>query len=144
LNGKHIFDSVRLQQVILRCKALEVVAEGCVAVPLPASHEPVLAQMFAAFLPNENGSCDALGRTLVRMSATLAEDAPDTQGAAQRAVHSLVAALKASAGQGPVEAESLNPVAAWLDRVSALDKEIARTQALLQKLGVANKGVVTR
>lgn len=100
--------------------------------------------MFASFLPNENGACNGLANLLVRLSSTLADDAPDTLGAAQRAVSSLVQTFKSAASQGPADIEASNPVAAWLNRVAALDKEIGRQQALLQKLGAANKNVVTR
>ncbi|EFJ43564.1 hypothetical protein VOLCADRAFT_106732 [Volvox carteri f. nagariensis] len=139
-------DGVNLdfKQVILRCKALEICAESCISTPLQADKESVLAQMFASFLPNESGVCNALANILLRLSNSLGQDAPDTLGAAQRAVSSLVQTLKSAAVQDEAEAEAANPVAAWLGRVSALDKEIVRQHALLQKLGAANKNVVTR
>lgn len=134
----------RRPQVILRCKALEICAAGCIGSPLSADKEGVLAQMLASFLPNDNGACNGLANLLVRLSTTLADDAPDTHGAAQRTVTNVVQALKAAANQDPAELEAANPVASWLSRVNTLDKEIGRQQALLQKLGAANKGVVTR
>ncbi|KAG2422462.1 hypothetical protein HXX76_015986 [Chlamydomonas incerta] len=136
--------SLDFKQVILRCKALEICAAGCIGSPLSADKEGVLAQMLASFLPNDNGACNGLANLLVRLSSTLADDAPDTHGAAQRTVTNVVQALKAAANQDPAEAEAANPVAAWLARVNTLDKEIGRQQALLQKLGAANKGAVTR
>ncbi|PNH08265.1 hypothetical protein TSOC_005200 [Tetrabaena socialis] len=132
------------KQVLLRSKALEIVAENCISIPLHNDKEAILAHLFAAFLPNDSGSCNALANLLVRLSNSLADDAPDTLGAAQRAVTGLVKALKAAAQQGPAEADAANPVAAWLSRVAVLDKDIARQQGLLQKLSAANKGVVTR
>ncbi|GLC47261.1 hypothetical protein PLESTB_001836200 [Pleodorina starrii] len=139
-------DGVNLdfKQVILRCKALEICAESCVSTPLQTDKEGTLAQMFSSFLPNDNGACNGLANLLLRLSNSLAQDAPDTVGAAQRAVSSLVQALKSAAGQDAAEAEAANPVAAWLGRVATLDKEIKSHQALLQKLGTANKNVVTR
>ncbi|PNW87759.1 hypothetical protein CHLRE_01g001100v5 [Chlamydomonas reinhardtii] len=136
--------SLDFKQVILRCKALEICAAGCIGSPLSADKEGVLAQMLASFLPNDNGACNGLANLLVRLSTTLADDAPDTHGAAQRTVTNVVQALKAAANQDPAELEAANPVASWLSRVNTLDKEIGRQQALLQKLGAANKGVVTR
>ncbi|GIL76617.1 hypothetical protein Vretimale_8870 [Volvox reticuliferus] len=139
-------DGVNLdfKQVILRCKALEICAESCISTPLHADKESILAQMFSSFLPSENGACNTLANILLRLSNSLSQDALDTLGAAQRAVSSLVQALKSAAVKDEAEVEAANPLAAWLTRVSALDKEIARQQALLQKFGLANKNVVTR
>ncbi|GIL55905.1 hypothetical protein Vafri_11333 [Volvox africanus] len=139
-------DGVNLgfKQVILRCNALEICAESCISTPLHADKESILAQMFSSFLPSENGACNTLASILLRLSNSLSQDALDTVGAAQRAVSSLVQALKSAAEQGEAEVEAANPVAAWLSRVSALDKEISRQQAHLQGLGAANKNVMTR
>ncbi|KAG2486363.1 hypothetical protein HYH03_014944 [Edaphochlamys debaryana] len=137
-------ENLDFRTVVVRCKALEIVAESAISSPLHGDKEGPLAQMFASFLPNENGACHGLATLLVRLSNSLADEAPTTVGAAQRAVNSLVQALKAAATQGAAEAEAANPVAAWLSRVATLDKEIARQQQLLAKLGAANKGAVTR
>lgn len=128
--------------MILRCKALEICAEGCITSGVSADKEATLAQMFGSFLPNDGG---ALANQLVRLSSLLSDDAPDTVGAAQRAVHSLVASLKASAAHGPAEADAANPVEGWISRVGALDKDIAHQHNLVAKLvDIASKGAVTR
>ncbi|GFR44752.1 hypothetical protein Agub_g6082, partial [Astrephomene gubernaculifera] len=132
------------KQVILRSKALEICAESCISTPLHPDKESALAQMFASFLPNEGGACNNLANLLVRLSNSLAGDAPDTLGAAQRAVSGIVQSLKAAASRDGSEAEAANPVVTWLERVSSLDKEIARAQTSLTKLTAVNKGVVTR
>lgn len=129
-------------QVILKSKALEISIEGCVSSGLSADKQGVLAQLLAAFLPTDQNVLDALSGTLVRLSGLLLEESPDTVGAAQRAVHNIITALKSSA-QGGSDADA-SPVSAWLNRVNAIDKEIARQQGMLQKLGVTNKGAITR
>ena len=128
-------------QVILRSRALEITVEGCVSSQLTPERQATLAQLLAAFLPIDANTIDALAGSIVRLSGLLADETPDTVIAAQRAINNTIAALK-SAGEGS-QADA-SPIGAWLNRVSNIDKEIARQQGMLQKLVVTNKGSITK
>lgn len=121
-----------IAQALLQSRALESSLEGAMAVGIPADKEEVIGQLLAAFLPIDSKDGYALASMLVRLSTLLADDAPDTLGAAQRAVHSVVAALKA--GQQTVQAGENTAVTSWLNRIEKIDRDIAGQQTLLSKL----------
>ena len=67
-----------------------------------------------------------LASALCRLATLLVDEAPDTVGAAQRAVRSVMAGLKTAA---PAETDGeISPLAQWVQRVSSLDKEISKQQ----------------
>ncbi len=130
-------------QVLLLSKALEISIESALVSGLAHEHHESLVGLLTVFLPSSGNVPHMLVSQLVRMAGLLAHEAPDTLGAAQRAVHSVVAALKsavsAQSGSGDTDA-----AAGWLSRIGAVDKDIAKQQGLLQKLSATNGGVVTK
>jgi hypothetical protein len=81
---------------VLRSRALEIAAEGCIASPLSSDETHSLQQLLSTFLPRTDTS--ALAAAISRLSELLAEDSQsfDTVGAAQRAVHNVISTLKAA------------------------------------------------
>lgn len=137
-------------QVVVRSKGLEISLEGCLASGLTQDKEPVLSQLLSTFLPADRASlAPALASTLVRLSTLFTLESPDTLSTAQRAVFAAIAALKVPlSGSNDGGAAAVGPgggsSAAWLARVSAVDKEMARLNVAAQKLQQSASGGVTR
>jgi hypothetical protein len=121
---------------------MEISIESSVVLGLSHEHQEALSQLLSIFLPNSGSVPQSLAMYLVRLSALLEGEGPDTQGAAKRAIHSVVAAMKTSVSDqtsGDSDAAS-----SWISRISNVDREINKQQGLLQKLSSANGGVTTK
>lgn len=128
-------------QVLLTSKALEVSVENALVSGLSHEHAEGLTNLFSVFLPSVNAS--SLASQLVRLATLLVDEAPDTLGAAQRAVHGTLASLKAGTAAAGGRGDS-DAVSAWLSRIDHADKEIRKQEGLLQKLHATSGGVVTK
>jgi hypothetical protein len=127
----------------LRSRALIITVESCISAPLPGQNEGTLQQLLATFLPAGGASASAgLASAIVRLGGLLVDDAPDTVGAAQRAVASVVAALQAgSSGAGGKESSAAS---SWAARVADITKEIGGQQSFLQKMAQTSGGIITK
>jgi hypothetical protein len=130
-----------VSQVLLRSKALETSVESSIVSNLGHEHHEALSSVLATFLSASNPQM--LASQLVRLSSLLSDEAPDTIGAAQRAVRSVVVALKAPA-DSPSSGGDTSALSGWVSRVGAVDKDISKQQGLLQKLASSSAGVVTK
>jgi hypothetical protein len=126
----------------LRSRALIITLEGCISSALPGQNESTLQQLLATFLPTGDASAAGLASAIVRLGDLLADDAPDTVGAAQRAVSSVVASLKS--GSSGASSKDASAVSGWVARVSDITKEIGRQQSFLQKLAQTSGGIITK
>mmetsp|Transcript_1311 Transcript_1311/g.2845 ORF Transcript_1311/g.2845 Transcript_1311/m.2845 type:complete len:697 (-) Transcript_1311:591-2681(-) len=135
---------LEFKQVLLRSKALEIAVESSLTSGLGPEKEESLSQLLSVFFSNDSNPSlpHVLASQLVRLSGLLSDEAPDTLGAAQRAVSSVIAALKTGVqDQGSGDTGALS---AWVGKVSTIDKDIAKQQGLLQKLAATSGGVVTK
>jgi hypothetical protein len=125
-----------LPQVMLRSRALEITAEGCLSSPLPADQAADLQRLLTTFVPAP-ASAPALAAGVARLAALLADDLQsyDTLGAAQRAAAALVGALKAEEGGRK------GGGAAPAERLAAIDRDMAKEQGFLSKV---SQGGVTK
>lgn len=130
---------MRPLQVLVRSQALEISIESALVTGLAHEHGETLSHLCAAFVGPQ--VAQALASQLIRLASLLADEAPDTLGAAQRAARNVVASLKS--GEVPVNGGS-EAVTTWLSRVSGADKEIAKQQSMLEKLTASSAGVVTK
>lgn len=121
--------------MLLHSKTLEITAESCLVSGLSHEHYESLNQLFATFLP---GAGQSLASALLRLAVLLVDGAPDTLGAAQRAVRSTVAQLK----EGSTENGA--PEKSCADLMTKADKGITQQQGMLQKMTASNGGVVSR
>lgn len=114
---------------------------------VPHDRNAGLAALLAAVLPARAAAGAAtLTSALDRLAGLVADDAPDTLGAAQRAVQSVIAALKV-ASDGDDEALDTAASGAQgggLGRVMALEQQAMKQQATLTKLTQASKGIVSK
>jgi hypothetical protein len=127
---------------VLRSKALEISIESSLVSGLAHEHHECLVQLLTVFFHSSGSVPQTLASQLVRLASLLIGEAPDTLGAAQRAVHSVVAALKTAVGDqshGQTDA-----AAGWISRISNVDKEIVKQQGMLQKIAASSGGVVTK
>mmetsp|Transcript_23256 Transcript_23256/g.59402 ORF Transcript_23256/g.59402 Transcript_23256/m.59402 type:complete len:735 (-) Transcript_23256:473-2677(-) len=135
---------VEFQQVLLGSKAVEISIEGAVGSGLNQERGDVVAQLLGTFFPHL-GHPHTLASLLVRLSVLIEDDAVDTRGAAQRAVHNALAAVKLGEQSGSDGSnEGASAAAAWLNSIHKLDKDIAHDQQLLQKLLQSSGGVVSK
>ncbi len=124
----------------MRSKALETSIESSLVSSLGHEHHEALSSVLATFLSASNPQM--LASQLVRLSSLLSDEAPDTIGAAQRAVRSVVVALK-SPSESPSSGDT-SALSGWVSRVGAVEKDISKQQGLLQKLSSSSGGVVTK
>ncbi|GAX83818.1 hypothetical protein CEUSTIGMA_g11243.t1 [Chlamydomonas eustigma] len=139
LNDESLID---FKQVLLKSKAMEISVESSIVLGLSQEHQEALGQLLSIFLPSSASVAQTLAMYLVRLSALLEREGPDTQGAAKRAVHSVVAAMKTVVSD-LISGDS-DTASSWLSRISSVDAEISKQQGLLQKLSFANGGVTTK
>lgn len=125
----------------LRSKALEITVESCISSPLPRQNEGHLQQLLATFLPTGEASAASLANAIVRLAELLSDDAPDTVGAAQRAVFAVIGSLKSGAAAHTGE---VSHVSKWVHSVSDKSKDIANQQTTLQKLAQTSGGIITK
>ncbi len=125
--------------MLLRSKALEITVESSLVSGLNFDRQDNLAQLLGAFLSGD--AAVVLSSALCRLAGLLSDEAPDTLGAAQRAVHGVISVLKSGDEQ---DADAAGALAAWVSRVAGLDKEIARQQGQLQKMITNSGGGVTK
>jgi hypothetical protein len=126
----------------MRSRALIITVESCISSALPGQNENTLQQLLATFLPTGDASAAGLASAIVRLGDLLADDAPDTVGAAQRAVSNVVALLKS--GGSSAGSKDASAVSGWVARVSDITKEIGRQQSFLQKLAQTSGGIITK
>lgn len=124
---------------MLRSKALEITVESCITSPLSGDQGSNLAQLLGTFLPRTDNH--ALAGSVAQLGQLLGEDAQafDTTGAAQRAVRSVVAALKVAKGD---EAAAARP-ASLPDRLATIEREAGKQRGFLasvEKLAAAGGG----
>lgn len=133
---------IDFKQALLQSRALEISIEGCMVTGIGQQNEPVLQQLLSAFFPSVDGkTCQIIANTLSRLATLLADDAPDTVGSAQRAVHSVIGSLK-SKGSATASTEA-NPVGSWESKIASVEQEILRQQKTLQQLAKTNSGAVS-
>ncbi len=78
-----------------------------------------------------------------RLSSLLGGEAPDTRGAASRAVQGVIATLKAPRKPEPSSnSSSSHAVSTWVNRVASIDKQVQQQQAAIQRM--AATGTATR
>lgn len=127
---------------MLLSKALEISIESSLVTGLAHEHHESLVALLTVFFHSSGNVPQVLVSQLVRLAGLLSNEAPDTLGAAQRAVHGVVSALKSAVSdQGHGETDA---AAGWLSRINTVDKDIAKQQGLMQKLAATNGGVVTK
>jgi multidrug resistance efflux pump len=114
-------------QVLLRSKALEITAEGCITSALLKEQSGNLQALLNAFTPTADTA--AVASSISRLATLLAEDTHsfDTLSAAQRAVHSAVAALKGATEAPDQKRTSL------ADKLAGIDRQLDHHQAFLNK-----------
>jgi len=127
--------------VLLLSKALEISIERALVSGLSHEHHEPLVTLLSAVFHSSGSVPQTLVSQLVRLASLLSHEAPDTLGAAQRAVYSVVSALKSAVHdpKGPGDA-----AAGWLARINGIDSDITKQKNLLQKLSATNGGVVTK
>ncbi|KAG1677829.1 hypothetical protein FOA52_008593 [Chlamydomonas sp. UWO 241] len=125
-------------QMLLRSNALEITIEGCLVSGLSHQHHEHLSSMLSCLLPG--ASSQALASALVRLSVLVADEAPDTLGAAQRAARSVITALKNKSGDHAVASGEES----WVDRVEGAEKGIMKQQGMLQKMAASSGGIVSK
>ena len=120
--------------------ALEISIESAIVTGLSHEHHEALVSLLSTIFHSSGSMPQTLVSLLVRLASLLVLEAPDTLGAAQRAVHSVVSALKSTVhDQGPGDTAS-----GWLARVKGIDSDIVKQRNLLLKLSATNGGVVTK
>ncbi|KAF8056460.1 Mettl26 [Scenedesmus sp. PABB004] len=119
---------IQFKELMLRSRALEITVEGCVTSALTAEQAANLQQLVAAFIPRVDPA--ALASAVTRLAQLLAEDTQsfDTIGAAQRAVHNVVATLKA--GRDGAAHATAKP-ASLQERLAAIDRDAAKAHGFL-------------
>jgi hypothetical protein len=129
--------------MFLSSKALEITAE--LAVSLPPSHqlEDQLHRLFTTFLPVDSREAGYLTAAVSKLAHLLADGAPDSFGAAQRAVVNVVRHFKAGSAT-PSSGHTTDHAGAWLQQLKKLDADIHSELTLLQKLTQASGDAVTR
>lgn len=134
---------VDFKQALLGCRALEISIEGCLVSGVGAQNEPALQQVLSAFLSGLDGrTCQTVATTISRLATLLENDAPDTVGAAQRAVHNVVAALKRK-GEATDESDG-NQLSSWVSKLNSLEHEIQKQQSSLARLAKSSNGAVAK
>ena len=128
-------------QVLLGSKALEITLESSIVSGLAHEHQEPLTGLLATLF-GDAGVAEALASNLIHLTVLLANEAPDTLGAAQRAVFSIVAALKTGAVESSGGGES-DAVSQWLGRIQSADKSLSQQLNQLNKLSVTG-GAITR
>eukprot|EP00775_Hariotina_reticulata_P008625 gene8625-8806_t len=119
---------IQFKELVLRSRALEITVESCVTSPLTPEQANSLQQLLSTFLPRVDAS--ALASSIARLAQLLAEDTQsfDTTGAAQRAVHNVVASLKVA--KADAEAPASKPVSLY-DRLLGIDREANKQHGFL-------------
>jgi hypothetical protein len=129
-------------QLVLKSRGLEITIEGCLSSPLPADNVGNLAQLLSTFLPAADPS--DVASAIWQLSELVAADtqAYDVMGAAQRAVNSMVSALKS------VKAGTHDDAGSRMDsfykRLDSMDKEIQKQQGFLQKMAQTGGGGIAK
>jgi hypothetical protein len=118
-------------QLVLRSRALEITVESCVTSPVTPEQTNTLQQLLSTFLPRVDAS--ALASSIARLAQLLADDTQsfDTSGAAQRAVHSVVASLKVAKADG--EPAASKPVSLF-DKLSGIAREASKQHGFLSSV----------
>lgn len=129
------------KQVLLLSRALEICIESSLVSGLGHEHHESLVALLTVFLGGNPDVPQALASQLVRLASLLVDEAPDTLGTAQRAVHSTISVLKAATLD---ESGDVDAVSGWLSRIESSDKEIRKQEGLLHKLYSTSGGVVTK
>ena len=128
--------------MLLLSKGLEISIESSLVSGLTHDHQDSLSSLLSTCFHSSGSVPQTLVTQLVRLAGLLGNEAPDTLGAAQRAVHSVVSALKSAVND---QGGDSGIAAGWISRISTVDKEILRNQSMLQKLAAsADKSVVTK
>ena len=104
-------------------KGLEISIESSLVAGLSHDHQDSLASILSVCFHSSGNVPQTLVTQLVRLAGLLGNEAPDTLGAAQRAVHSVVSALKSAVNEQGGESGA---AAGWISRISTCDKEILR------------------
>jgi hypothetical protein len=126
----------------LLSKGLEISIESSLVAGLSHEQQDNLASLLSICFQSSDAVPQTLVAQLVRLAGLLGNEAPDTLGAAQRAVHSVVSALKSAVNE---QGGEQGAAAGWISRIGHVDKEIARNQGMLQKLAAsAENSVVTK
>lgn len=127
----------------MRSKALEITAELAVSLPAGQQVEDQLQKLLAAFLPVSSRQNGHLAATLSKLAQLLADGAPDSFGAAQRAAVSVIKHLKGSSEAASSGFDS-HHASEWLQQLKKLDAGINSKLTLLHKLGQASSAAVTK
>lgn len=128
-------------------KALEITVESSLSGGFSSQVESTLQQLLSTFLSDGNPKATlSLSSAISRLAGLLADDAPDTVYAAQRAVYATIASLKGAVLSGAKLEDSSAKGAGGsvTSKLASLDSEVSRQQAMLQKLAQTSAGAITR
>lgn len=136
---------LEFKAVLLRSKALEITAEQAISQPIGQQHDELLQfdKLLATFLPLDQSRTSYLAGSIVKLGQLLADGAPDSMGAARRAMGNVIQRLKLSSSESTTTFDA-DGITKWLEKLKKVDADIHNELTMLQKLSQASGATVTK